>query len=852
MNIAPEIVRTASTLHLDAASLPMDRRGIVTLVAAAAELLRHCSDDRDDGHAFQTLLAWARTAQPDAHPRAVRHIANAAAFTRDPQWIATFHCDIEGSAHFPQSLVLAGLLATLPPGRSHLEGAWKYVTAAAEHLGIPGEVFEVLHGWLTASASAAVARQAEALVAATRRASAASAAVADALMEHAARALRDAAPIEGPPFPEVRARVIERVEEVLRHADALGVETNSLERLKAFAERDDFRIVVYGEFNRGKSTLVNAFIETPDFMPADILPSTSALTEVRHGETRRFSRWDKANHRYALEDEARFREQVARASEDDDDERPAEERAKYVDRWRVEIPNPFLHHAHVCLVDSPGVGEDRSRDEIAKHEAQIADAAILVFNAKSISSEKELNAVKSLEAKLENLVIAINQSDLVAESDWPRLREHVRKRLKKHGVPIPDERIVFVSAKLAEEAVRSGTRNDPWMTRFSEFRSVVQEHVLARRGVLKARALAALIRDAIKGGRRQAEAAPRALEAKIANLSRLEDEHRAARRARDEALRDIDAAASVLRGHRGIAHALTNALLAELDGILQSVGARKGEWTSQHNPLNPFRSKEHVNDVAEQAKRAVEQAIKSWFKGPGEARLAELLNGKLDDAVTRVERLRAYVEMVRGEAAQSKSEFAESLKTRALENAFESATRGAVDVNAFGRSLILAVASLVTAYIVVDIILFYVLNVIASFIALPLIIGTVVAGVLLGRSHGKDWAENWIQTKVFEQIQKGFSEDESKRKLENGIDDAMREVCSKLALGFSDSCTQIVTETDRHRDKVRAQLEDLKKEGDQSSLTALLTLARTRSESAMRAFDELARVADDVAPAEAP
>lgn len=852
MNIAPEIVRAASTLHLDAAALPMDRRGIVTLVVAAAELLRHCSDDRDDGHAFQTLLAWARAAQPDTHPRDIRRIANAAAVTRDPQWIATFHCDIEGSAHFPQSLVLAGLLATLPPGRSHLEGAWKYITAAAEYLGVPGDVFEALHGWLTASASTAVASQTQMLVVATRGVSAASAAVADVLIDHAARARRDVAPIEGPPFPEVRARVIERVEEVLLYADALGIETKSLQRLKAFAEGDDFRIVVYGEFNRGKSTLVNAFIEAHDFMPVDYLPSTSALTEVRHGETRRFSRWDKASHRYTLEDEARFRERVARASDDVDDERPAEERAKDVDRWRVEIPSPFLRHAHVCLVDSPGVGEDKSRDEIAKREAQIADAAILVFSAKQISSEKELNSVKNLEAKLESLVIAINQSDLVAESEWPRIREHVRKRLKKYGVPIPDERIVFVSSKLADEAVRSGNRNDPWVARFAEFRNIVQEHVLARRGVLKARALAALIRDAIKGGRRQAEAAPRALAAKIANLSRLEEEHRAALDARQEALRDIDAAVSVLRDHRDSAHALTGALLADLDGILQSVEARKGEWTSQHNPLNPWHSKEHVNEVAEQAKRAVVQAIEHWFKGPGETRLAELLNGKLDDAVTRVERLRAYAELVRGEAAQSKSEFAESLKTRAFETAFEDATRDAVNVNAFGRSLLLAVASLVTAYIVADIILFYIAGAIASFIALPLIIATVIAGLILGGSYGRELAEAWIRTTVFEEIQKGFAKDESKRQITKGIDDAMRDVSAKLAFGFSDSCKQIVTETDRHQDKLRAQFEASKEEGDQSSLTTLLAQSRTQSESTVRAFDELARVADEVAPAEAP
>ena len=44
-----------------------------------------------------------------------------------------------------------------------------------------------------------------------------------------------------------------------------------------------FRIVVFGEFNQGKSTLINALLGT-DALPMSVVPTTALLTEVRYGD----------------------------------------------------------------------------------------------------------------------------------------------------------------------------------------------------------------------------------------------------------------------------------------------------------------------------------------------------------------------------------------------------------------------------------------------------------------------------------------------------------------------------------------------------------------------------------------
>src|SRR6266536_2131966 len=44
-----------------------------------------------------------------------------------------------------------------------------------------------------------------------------------------------------------------------------------------------FRIVVFGEFNQGKSTLLNALLGS-DALPMSVVPTTALLTEIRYGD----------------------------------------------------------------------------------------------------------------------------------------------------------------------------------------------------------------------------------------------------------------------------------------------------------------------------------------------------------------------------------------------------------------------------------------------------------------------------------------------------------------------------------------------------------------------------------------
>jgi GTP-binding protein EngB required for normal cell division len=89
-----------------------------------------------------------------------------------------------------------------------------------------------------------------------------------------------------------KIRVGEELKATKEKLAALGAELRELgdtataeyvSRILALLEAQLCRIAVLGQMNSGKSTLVNAFIETPDFLPAEITPWTTVVTNLYFG-----------------------------------------------------------------------------------------------------------------------------------------------------------------------------------------------------------------------------------------------------------------------------------------------------------------------------------------------------------------------------------------------------------------------------------------------------------------------------------------------------------------------------------------------------------------------------------------
>ncbi len=265
-------------------------------------------------------------------------------------------------------------------------------------------------------------------------------------------------------FGEVRGRLIRVLEGIVdldRQLD-LHEAAASAEELSRKTAEGVFRVLVLGEFKRGKSTLINALLGEP-ILPANVTPTTAVLTVVRYGEERKaIVHYHAGKVRQELDlDDLRS---VLVLSADEVDNRRRQSEIKLVE---VFYPAQLCHN-NVELVDLPGLNEHAARTDLTTSYIQQCDAALFVLSATNFGSltEGQFLADQLLGKGLRHIFFAVNQFDRVlADADDPVREERSLRALalarlgplcQVDGQDLTDERIHFTSARPALRARRAG------------------------------------------------------------------------------------------------------------------------------------------------------------------------------------------------------------------------------------------------------------------------------------------------------------------------------------------------------------------------------------------------------------
>ena len=246
---------------------------------------------------------------------------------------------------------------------------------------------------------------------------------------------------------------------------------------------DSFRLMVVGEFKRGKSTFINALLGQ-SVLPAQVSPCTAVITEVHYAETSRAVLHpvdpNEAPLTVPLEE---LRRHVVIEEEDEDDAAPPQP-----PRWsKVEVYTPIeLCKNDVVVTDSPGLNEHRARTDVAMNYLPHADAMIMVLSCDQALAQSELAFIEQhLGERADNVFFLWNRFDHVA--DAPEDLERILARSRKHlGARVRhDERVYFVSARQALEARK---KNDPALlaqSRFPAFEGALVKFLVDERGRVK-------------------------------------------------------------------------------------------------------------------------------------------------------------------------------------------------------------------------------------------------------------------------------------------------------------------------------------------------------------------------------
>ncbi len=272
------------------------------------------------------------------------------------------------------------------------------------------------------------------------------------------------------------------------HEELLGLagrqdDGRALEALAAARSRlaaVTFRLVVLGEYKRGKSTLANALLGSP-VLPVDVLPLTSVITEVVHGpaKTARVELVDGRSEPISLDELPGWVTEAGNPRN-----------RKGVRRAWVELPSPLLRQG-VTIVDTPGVGS------VFEHNTEVtldflaeSDAVVIVLAADQPLSAEERRLLAALSDITDHVLFAVNRIDLLSGPDAAKSLDFIRRTLADLDGAPPDH-VFPISAR---EALDAETAGESTPAPFAAFARALERVLVGRKAdILEARARALLL-----------------------------------------------------------------------------------------------------------------------------------------------------------------------------------------------------------------------------------------------------------------------------------------------------------------------------------------------------------------------
>lgn len=280
-----------------------------------------------------------------------------------------------------------------------------------------------------------------------------------------------------------RAQIMQALQGVAHELDRLhGMGLNDLDvqevlDVKDRLEKDNFKVLVIGEFKRGKSTFINALMGKK-ILPSYSTPCTAVINEVVYGRDEQATLYFKDKKemptdlhsvpkcaqqhilKYQNQEEIppmsinadELEQYVAISEEDLGKEQSDAVKGTPYSKVVLQYPIPLCRDG-VELIDSPGLNENSVRTKVTQDYLQQADAILFVLRCPAVGSKTEMEFIENeIRARgHEDIFFIFNAIDQVPEDEQPRLKRMNQKKFAPLTA-LGEKGIFFVSSEMALKA----------------------------------------------------------------------------------------------------------------------------------------------------------------------------------------------------------------------------------------------------------------------------------------------------------------------------------------------------------------------------------------------------------------
>jgi uncharacterized tellurite resistance protein B-like protein/GTPase SAR1 family protein len=415
--------------------------------------------------------------------------------------------------------------------------------------------------------------------------------------------------------------------------------TEEVTKVSRKLESQCFRVAVVGEFSKGKSTLLNALLGE-EIQPVRDIPCSGTVTVLKYGPQQRVICKYKDGREEEIspqqyKDKASISEEAALGSVGD----------AIVNSEIKEIifehPNIELCTNGVEIIDSPGLNEQAERTLVTEQVLKTTDAVIFLTHAQNALTEKERELLLYLKKELnpgkddegpKSIFVLVNFADLLRrEESRKQVRQRVETIVKSQNLIAGENRIHFISAQSALDAILDGTENE-YVKSFQDFTKSLEQFLTEERGAITLQQSASGMKQIINTGCDELTQYREMLEGKLTVSEG--DKAKIFEQIAEVSGRDVKIK---LLADELMEQSVQQALESWnewVEGLAQRLIAKSDRWTSEHSHM--WSQKELTKDYSDQFVGDITQEIEDWATQKVQSILQQnmgALNSQIDEDI---------------------------------------------------------------------------------------------------------------------------------------------------------------------------------------------------------------------------